>query len=90
MGPSVHAFEQDNVHFLERLVDRIDDLGAVLVMQLLGVSSDAVTARGNVCAACRVTRDDASPGQRCLGLWVVQKLGESGHVRGVQADDARP
>jgi hypothetical protein len=90
MGPSVHAFEQDHVHFLEQLVDRIDDLDPVLVMQLLGVTSDAVPARGNVGAAARVTRDDADPGQLCPGLWVVQQLGESGHVRGVQADDARP
>ncbi len=87
---AVDALQQHHVDPLEELVDRPDDLDAVLLAQVLGEARDPVAAGGDVRTAARIGRHDPHAGQLGLRFRGVQEPGERGDVRGIQADDPGP
>jgi hypothetical protein len=85
--PAVDALEQHAIDLRDQRGDVIDDLDAVLLLDLLGVAGDAVDGGRDVRAAAGERRDDLALGG-VAGLGGVDDLGEGGGVRGVEADDA--
>ena len=85
--PAVDALEQHDVDLRQQLVDRADDLDAVLLLQVARIARHAVAAGGDVGAAAGIGGDDPHAGELGPGMFGVQELGECDHVRRIEADD---
>ena len=87
MRPAVDAFQEDDIHFFEQGVNRIDDLDAILLLDFLGVARDPVPTFRNVAAAAGIGGDDPYFCEYPFHLGTVQQAGEGDDVRSIQADD---
>ena len=87
---AIHAFQEHGIHLLAEFLDRSDHLQVEFFLQLLGIALHPAGAGFDVLASALVSRDDFGAGNVFLLVGVIQQSGESGHVRGVQADDPNP
>ena len=84
----VDALQQDGVDAARQLWNAVDYRHAELGLQLVGEALDAVAAQRELLRAAGISGHDARAGHVKGVLGVVQDVGESRAVRGVEPDHA--
>ena len=83
---TIDALQKDDVHFCGERGDGVNDLNAHLA-DLFSEVRDPVRTCGEIGSA-GVSGGHGDPSEVAIGFGIVEELGESGHVGGVETDDS--